>query len=34
MDAKLSEYGAAVGLAALGEWPETRLAFLDVARHC
>ena len=33
MNAKLSEYGAAVGLAALAEWPETRLAFLDVARH-
>jgi dTDP-4-amino-4,6-dideoxygalactose transaminase len=33
INAKLSEYGAAVGLAALAEWPETRLAFLDVVRR-
>lgn len=31
MNAKLSEYGAAVGLAALAEWPETRQDFLRVA---
>jgi dTDP-4-amino-4,6-dideoxygalactose transaminase len=31
-NAKLSEYGAAVGLAALAEWPQTRAKFARVAQ--
>jgi dTDP-4-amino-4,6-dideoxygalactose transaminase len=33
-NAKLSEYHAAVGLAALDAWPETRAAWMAVAGHC
>ena len=32
-NAKLSEYGAAVGLAALDEWPSERLRYLRTAQH-
>ena len=34
VNAKLSEYAAAVGLAALAEWPARRRAYLDAALRC